>query len=72
MKKIYQFDCINNTHSITIDQYQTDPNQVVMKIHNETDTLILQFDRDEFHDLCAMRFTIDYPITAKPDLTLVA
>ena len=72
MKKIYQFDC-NNGISITIDQFQLDPNQVIIKVHNNDNVLLLQFDRDEFHDLCGMRYSIDYPaITTKPDLTLVA
>jgi hypothetical protein len=35
--------------------------------------MLLQFDKDEFHDLCGMRFNIDYPILpAKPELSLVA
>ena len=72
MKKIYQFDC-NNGISITIDQFQLDPNQVIIKVHNNDNVMLLQFDKDEFHDLCSMRFSIDYPIIpAKPDLSLVA
>ena len=72
MKKIYQFDC-NNGISITIDQFQLDHNQVIMKVHNNDNVLLLHFDKDEFNDLCSMRFSIDYPIIpAKPDLSLVA
>ena len=72
MKKIYHFDCINPDTSVTIDQFQTDPNQVVMKVYHDGNMLALNFDKDEFYDLCAMRFNIDYPITAKPELSLVA
>jgi hypothetical protein len=72
MKKIYQFDCTNGI-SITIDQFQLDPNQVIIKVHNNDNVMLLQFDKDEFHDLCGMRFNIDYPILpAKPELSLVA
>ena len=71
MKKIYQFDCTNGI-SITIDQFQLDPNEVIIKVHSNDNILLLQFDKDEFHDLCGMRFNIDYPITAKPELSLVA
>jgi hypothetical protein len=72
MKKIYQFDC-NNGISITIDQFQIDPTQVIMKVHNNDNVMLLHFDKDEFNDLCSMRFSIDYPILpAKPDLSLVA
>jgi hypothetical protein len=72
MKKIYCFDCNNTDTTVTIDQFQADPNQVVMKIYHDESVLVLQFDREEFHDLCSMRFSIDYPPTAKPDLSLVA
>ena len=72
MKKIYQFDC-NNGISITIDQFQIDPTQVIMKVHKDDTVMLLHFDKDEFNDLCSMRFSIDYPVLpAKPDLSLVA
>ena len=75
MKKIYRFDCLNNTIAVTVEEFQTDAEKVILKVHNEKDILILEFDRDEFYELCNMRYRMDFPveITAQlPELTLVA
>jgi len=74
MKKIYCFECINNSNAITVDEYQIDPDTVILKVHNGDDILLLTFTKDEFHELCNMRYRLDYPnITAQlPELSLVA
>ena len=74
MKKIYCFECLNNSTAITVDEFQTDPDTVILKVHNGDDILMLSFTKDEFHELCNMRYRLDYPeLTAQlPELTLVA
>ena len=74
MKKIYCFECLNNSTAITVDEYQHDPDTVLLKVHNGDDILILPFAKDEFHELCNMRYRLDFPdITAQsPELSLVA
>ena len=74
MKKIYCFECLNNSTAVTVDEFQTDPEKVILKVHNGDDTLLLSFTKDEFHELCNMRYRLDFPdITAQsPELTLVA
>ncbi len=52
MKKIYCFECINNSNAITVDEFQTDPETVILKVHNGDDILLLPFTKDEFHELC--------------------
>ena len=74
MKKIYRFDCLNNSTAITVDEFQHDPDTVILKVHNGDDILLLSFTRDEFHELCNMRYRLDFPdISAQtPELSLVA
>ena len=74
MKKIYCFECINNSTAITVDEFQTDPDTVILKVHNGDDMLLLSFTKDEFHELCNMRYRLGFPeIPAQsPELTLVA
>ena len=74
MKKIYCFECLNNSTAITVDEFQHDPDTVLLKVHNGDDILMLSFAKDEFHELCNMRYRLDYPeIPAQsPELSLVA
>jgi len=75
MKKIFQFDCLNNNQAITLDEFQPNSGQVVMKIHQGDDMQLLQLDREEFYELCAMRYRLDFPddVTAPAtELSLVA
>ena len=74
MMKIYRFDCLDNTTAITVDEFQTDSDTVILKVHNGDDILMLSFAKDEFHELCNMRYRLDFPeITAQSqELSLVA
>lgn len=33
MKKIYRFDCTDNTLSITLEEYQPLPDNVILRVH---------------------------------------
>ena len=74
MKKIYCFECLTNSTAITVDEFQHDPETVILNVHNGDDILLLSFSKDEFHELCNMRYRLDFPeIPAQsPELSLVA
>ena len=74
MKKIYRFDCLNNSTAITVDEFQHDPDTVILKVHNGDEILLLSFTKDEFHELCNMRYRLDFPElpAQSPELSLVA
>ena len=75
MKRIFQFDSINKDHFLSIDEYQNDPRKVLMRVHHHDEVLVLEFEKDEFFELCGMRYRMDFPIevTAQShDLKLVA
>ena len=74
MKKIYCFEALNNTTAITIDETQNDNHMVTLKVCQEDNILILQFDRDDFDELCNMRFRLDFPVIPAQlqELALVA
>ena len=57
-----------------MDEFQHDPDTVILKVHNGDDILMLSFAKDEFHELCNMRYRMDFPdITAQlTELSLVA
>ena len=72
MKKIYRFDCLNNTTAVTVDEFQTDPELVTLKIHHDNDIMILEFHREEFNELCNMRHRIDFPLEIPAQLQELA
>jgi len=75
MMKIYRFDCLNNNTAVTVDEFQADAEKVILKVHNGNDLLILEFDRDEFYELCNMRYRMDFSVEIPaqlPELSLVA
>jgi hypothetical protein len=65
---------LNNNFCITIDEYQNDPEKVTLKVHNENDILLLELEREEFYELCNMRYRMDFPELPAPlsELALVA
>lgn len=69
MKHIYQFDCLqdNQPTHLSVDLDQAQPGQVVMNLHIEENMIQLQFDKEEFAELCDMRFRFIYP--KEDDLT---
>lgn len=60
MQKIYRFDSINQM-AITVDETQPEPNQVILRVHSGDDMLVLQFDKDEFDELCNLKYRLDFP-----------
>ncbi len=75
MKKIYCFETINNAISITLDESQEDSDRVTLKVYKDETIIILQLDRDDFDQLCNMRYRLDFPddVTAPAtELSLVA
>ena len=74
MNKIYKFECVNSDLAVTVDEYQPEPNQVILRVHQEDKVSLLPFSKAEFNELCNMRYRIDYPeITAQTkNLALVS
>ena len=71
MNKIYKFECLNSNLAVTVDEVQPDPNQVILRVHQEDSLLLLPFSKAEFHELCNMRYRLDYPETTAQTKNLV-
>lgn len=65
MRRIYRFDTLNH-HSITIDEVQAEPDQVTFRVHTTDQLLVLSFSKEEFDELCQMRYRLDFPVVATP------
>ena len=75
MKKLYCFETVNNATSITLDEFQENSDIVTLKIYHGENVLVLQLDRDDFNELCNMRYRLDFArdVPAQlQELTLVA
>lgn len=72
MRRIYRNDTINN-HSITVDESQSEPDQVIIRVHTIDNLVVLNFSKEEFEELCNLKFRLDFPsVTAQIPLALVA
>lgn len=69
MRRIYRFDTINN-YSITVDEAQSEPDKVTLRVHTNEDMFVLHFDKTEFEELCRLPFRLDHPAIATPAQTL--
>lgn len=69
MRKVYRFDTINQL-SITLDELQPEPAYVVLRVHSNDDLLVLQFEKQEFEELCNMKYRLDFPPASVPVLPL--
>ena len=60
MKKIYCFGSSNNTTSITLDEFQEESDFVTLKVYQGENVINVQLDRDDFNELCNMRYRLDF------------
>jgi len=60
MRRIYRFDTLNH-HAITVDEIQTEPDQVTLRVHTSDQLLALSFAKEEFEELCQLRYRLDFP-----------
>lgn len=55
MKKIYQFESSDPHRYVNIEEQQSSPDEIVMKIYCEGDEYILTFPKSEFIELCNLK-----------------
>lgn len=63
MKKIYQFSSTNEKRSLSVEEKQASPHEVVIRINCEGDEYLLPFPLSEFIELCNLRYSLQFPLT---------
>ena len=61
MKKIYMFESVNNNVSITLDEFQEQYDITTIKVFQGENVINVQLSREDFNDLCNLRYKIDHP-----------
>jgi hypothetical protein len=62
MKKIYQFSSTTNTRCLLVEEQQSSPDEVVIRIYCDGDEYVLPFPLSEFIELCNLRYSLQFPL----------
>ncbi len=61
MKKIYQVCSTTANRSLCIEEKQITFDEVVIHFQCDGDEFVLPFPRDEFNELCNLRYSLQFP-----------
>ena len=63
MKKIYEFSSTNRSRTLSVEEKQASPDEVVIRINCEEDEYLMLLPLAEFIELCNLRYSLQFPLS---------